>query len=80
MKSALLKLFDDDVSNSRPAGSMNVRKLIWWEHSNKYGNYKVKDVFDSVLVTKLEDVNTPSKYEDYIVEIGKLDGLSMETY
>jgi CRISPR-associated protein Csd2 len=80
LKASLLNLFDNDVSNSRPAGSINVRKLIWWEHSDKHGNYKVKDVFDSVIVSKLKDVNAPLKYSDYKVDIKELDGLSMEIY
>ena len=80
LKTTLLNLFDEDVSNSRPAGSMNIRNLIWWEHTKKYGNYKVKDVFDSVTVTKLNDVNAPIKYADYKVDITELNGLSMEIY
>ena len=80
LKATLLNMFDEDVSNSRPAGSINVRKLIWWEHSNKYGNYKVKDVFDSVMVTKVQGVNVPMKYSDYNVEVKELEGLSMEIY
>lgn len=72
--------FVEDVSNSRPAGSINVRKLIWWEHSNKYGDYKVKNVFDSVVVINRQGISVPLQYSDYNVKIKELDGLQMEIY
>jgi CRISPR-associated protein Csd2 len=32
VKNALLHLFDNDASSARPEGSMEVVKLLWWEH------------------------------------------------
>ncbi|MDR2870291.1 MAG: type I-C CRISPR-associated protein Cas7/Csd2 [Deferribacteraceae bacterium] len=35
LKQAILKMFENDESSARPAGSMEVLKLIWWTHSNQ---------------------------------------------
>lgn len=35
LKKALPKLFENDESSARPAGSMEVIKVIWWTHTDK---------------------------------------------
>ena len=35
LKYALQKMFENDESSARPAGSMEVLKVIWWTHTNK---------------------------------------------
>ncbi|MDR2868876.1 MAG: type I-C CRISPR-associated protein Cas7/Csd2 [Deferribacteraceae bacterium] len=35
LKQAILKMFENDESSARPAGSMEVLKLIWWTHSDQ---------------------------------------------
>ena len=35
LKTAILKMFENDMSSARPAGSMVVTKLIWWTHTAK---------------------------------------------
>jgi len=34
LKYALCRMFDNDESSARPAGSMEVIKVIWWKHEN----------------------------------------------
>lgn len=34
LKNAMLQLFENDESSARPAGSMEVLKVIWWTHTN----------------------------------------------
>ena len=36
---ALITLFDNDVSSTRPVGSMNVQRVYWWKHNCKFGQY-----------------------------------------
>ncbi|MDR1735964.1 MAG: type I-C CRISPR-associated protein Cas7/Csd2 [Oscillospiraceae bacterium] len=35
LKSAMLHLFENDESSARPAGSMEVIKVIWWTHADQ---------------------------------------------
>ncbi|QIM66754.1 type I-C CRISPR-associated protein Cas7/Csd2 [Mannheimia granulomatis] len=64
IKSVLTKLFEGDASSARPEGSMQVVKLIWWEHNCKSGQYSSAKVHDSL------QVNADGSYQ-----IKALDGL-----
>ena len=48
IKQALLSLFENDQSSARPDGSMTVRNLYWFTHSNKLGNASSARVYDLV--------------------------------
>ncbi|MBL0075920.1 MAG: type I-C CRISPR-associated protein Cas7/Csd2 [Rhodocyclaceae bacterium] len=37
-KALLPKIFENDASSARPDGSMEVVKVIWWQHNRKSGN------------------------------------------
>ena len=50
IKNVLLKLFEGDASSARPEGSMQVLKLIWWEHNCKSGQYSSAKVHGSLKV------------------------------
>ncbi|MBF0311581.1 MAG: type I-C CRISPR-associated protein Cas7/Csd2 [Magnetococcales bacterium] len=39
IKQVLPKLFENDESSARPAGSMQVLKVVWWQHNSKAGQY-----------------------------------------
>jgi CRISPR-associated protein Csd2 len=42
LRQAMLKMFENDESSARPAGSMEVLKVIWWTHDKKtYPSAKV---------------------------------------
>lgn len=67
IKEILPKLFENDESSARPAGSMKVIKLIWWKHNCKSGQYSSANVHDSLTV------NPDGSYE-----LSKLEGLDPE--
>ncbi|WP_020563904.1 type I-C CRISPR-associated protein Cas7/Csd2 [Methylosarcina fibrata] len=67
IKTALPRLFEGDASSARPEGSMAVKKLIWWPHNSKAGQYS------SAKVHALLDVNSDGSYT-----LGALDGLKVE--
>ena len=67
IKEILPKLFENDESTARPAGSMQILNVVWWEHNCKSGQYSAAKVHGSMTV----DSNGK-------VELGKLDGLKPE--
>jgi len=50
IKSILPKLFENDESSARPAGSMEVLKVIWWNHGCKAGKHSSAKVHQSLKV------------------------------
>ena len=48
IKETLVKLFEGDASSARPEGSMQVKKVIWWEHNSKSGQYSSAKVHNSL--------------------------------
>lgn len=50
IKSILPKLFEGDASSARPEGSMAVKKLMWWQHNSKSGQYSSAKVHGSLTV------------------------------
>ena len=64
IKEILPKLFENDASSARPEGSMAVKKVFWWEHNCKAGQYS------SAKVHKTLTVNADGSYS-----LANLDGL-----
>lgn len=50
IKEILPKLFENDESSARPAGSMEVLKALWWKHNCKSGQYSSAKVHSSLTV------------------------------
>lgn len=50
IKQLLPKLFEGDASSARPEGSMQVIKVMWWEHNSKGGQYSSAKVHQSLNV------------------------------
>ena len=50
IKTVLSQLFEGDASSARPEGSMQVLKLIWWEHNCQSGQYASAKVHGSLKV------------------------------
>lgn len=48
IKSILPKLFENDASSARPDGSMEVVKVIWWQHNCKAGQHSSAKVHRSL--------------------------------
>ncbi len=67
VKQILPRLFENDASSSRPEGSMEVCKVIWWQHNCKAGQYS------SAKVHRTLSVKPDASYE-----LGRLDGLKPE--
>lgn len=67
IKNILPKLFENDASSARPEGSMEVMKVIWWEHNCKAGQYSSAKVHNSLKVKP-----------DGSYELKLLDGLKFE--
>lgn len=63
IKQALLTLFENDESSARPAGSINVLKLYWWEHDSELGNCSPHKSYNSLVINSLND--NPQSVEDY---------------
>lgn len=67
IKVVLPKLFENDESSARPAGSMEVLKVIWWQHNCKSGQYS------SAKVHRTLSVQPDGSYH-----LANLDGLEPE--
>jgi CRISPR-associated protein Csd2 len=50
IKNILPKLFENDASSARPEGSMEVLKLVWWQHNCPHGQYSSAKVHRSLSV------------------------------
>jgi len=50
IKKVLPILFENDESSARPAGSMEVLKVFWWNHGCKSGKYSSAKVHRSLIV------------------------------
>lgn len=76
IKECLRTLFVNDASSARPEGSMEVKKVFWWKHNCKDGQYSAAKVHKSVKI--VSKVSLPTCYEDYDICIEKLEGLEPE--
>ena len=75
LKKALLTLFCNDATSARPDGSMEVVKLIWWEHNCPNGRYSSAKVHRTLHVVQPDDPN-----ELPTVTVDVLDGLNYTIY
>ena len=78
LKDCLKTLFVNDASAARPDGSMEVVKVIWWEHNCKDGQYSSAKVHRSLNVKLKNGVAIPSSFEDYDITLNELDSLTPE--
>ena len=71
IKSILPKLFEGDASSARPEGSMEVKKVIWWEHNCASGQYSSAKVHHTLMVNQDGSYNL-SQLDDLVPE--EIDG------
>jgi CRISPR-associated protein Csd2 len=67
IKAILPKLFENDASSARPEGSMEVLKVIWWQHNSRSGQHSSAKVHRSISVKS-----------DGSIDINNLEGLAPE--
>ena len=67
IKEALVSLFENDASSARPEGSMRVREVFWFTHSNKLGNVSSARIFDLLEFDK--EKQDKDSYEDYAIHL-----------
>ena len=77
---ALKKLFDNDESSARPAGSMEVIAVIWWKHNCNNGQYSSAVVHRSLDVDLKKEGTDPKKIEEYSIKLKSLSGLEPEIF
>lgn len=73
LKEALLTLFENDASAARPEGSMEVRKMFWWEHESCTPAATAAEVFRSVRIT--EKKGRPTCFEDYDIHVEEMEAV-----
>lgn len=65
IKQVLPRLFENDESSARPAGSMEILNVIWWKHNCKAGQYSSAKVHRTLTVNP-----------DGSIKLNPLDGLT----
>ncbi len=78
IKECLQTLFMNDASAARPDGSMEVKRVYWWEHNCQDGQYSSATVHRSVKIELKEGVIIPESFDDYNVMLEPLPGLEPE--
>ena len=79
LKEALCNLFTFDASAARPAGSMAVRKLLFFKHDRELGNAPAHKLYDSVHIRRREGVECPRSFADYELSIDPMPaGVTLE--
>lgn len=78
IKEALRTLFVNDESSARPAGSMAVHKVYWWEHNSPNGKYSSAKIHRSLKVKVKDGVEEPKDIGDYDIKRDDLEGLPCE--
>lgn len=58
LKQILPKMLENDASSARPEGSMQVLKVIWWEHNCKTGQYSSARVHGTLVMKVDGDFET----------------------
>ncbi|MCD1276613.1 type I-C CRISPR-associated protein Cas7/Csd2 [Streptococcus sinensis] len=69
IKEVLVSLFENDASSARPEGSMRVREVFWFTHSNKLGNVSSARVFDLIEYDK--EKQDKDNYDDYSIHLNQ---------
>lgn len=78
IKEALITLFENDTSAARPDGSMEVHKVIWWEHNSKLGQYSSAKVHR--LLEIKHKIDEPKSIDDYTISLKELEDLKTEVF
>lgn len=63
IKAILPRMFENDASSARPEGSMEVLKVIWWEHDCASGQSSSAKVHRSLNVIDTDDLDSLISFE-----------------
>lgn len=55
IKAVLPRIFENDASSARPEGSMEVLKVVWWQHSCPSGQASSAKIHRSLTVNETDD-------------------------
>ena len=80
VKECLKTLFTNDSSSARPEGTMIVKKLYWFKHNCKDGQYPSYLVHDSIKINKKNDIDIPKSFDDYEIKYEQLANLDYEEF
>ena len=71
IKKTLKELFVNDMSSARPEGSMEVKKVYWFEHPHKLGVASSAKIHNLIQVELKPEVQKVTSYEDYLIYLDK---------
>ena len=71
IKAVLPRLFENDASSARPEGSMEVLKVVWWQHNSASGQVSSAKVHRSLTVNDTDDLSN-------IITCTEVNGLKPE--
>ena len=57
IKGVLPRLFENDASSARPEGSMEVLKVVWWQHNSASGQISSAKVHRSLIVNDTDELD-----------------------
>lgn len=63
IKAVLPRLFENDASSARPEGSMEVLKVVWWEHNCPSGQFSSAKVHRSLKVNDTDELENLFSFE-----------------
>jgi len=63
IKKVLPRIFENDESSARPAGSMQVLKVVWWQHNCPSGQASSAKVHRSLTVNDTDDLSSLLSFE-----------------
>ncbi len=64
IKTVLPRLFENDASSARPEGSMEVLKVVWWEHNCTSGQCSSAKVHRSLKVNDTDELDELIMFEE----------------
>lgn len=64
IKAVLPRLFENDASSARPEGSMEVLKVVWWEHNCASGECSSAKVHRSLKIVDTDDLSNLISFDE----------------
>ena len=82
IKTAISTMFENDAASARPAGSMDMFKIYFINHSSEAGDVSVAKINQAIKVSYAEEVDQPHKIDDYVFddsELNNIKGITVDT-